>query len=675
MMELREKLEVGRDGTTFLQLVDLLKQYGFHTKSYKVDAAHIDCIPTPSIILWDDRHFVVLEKINKNCYVIVDPAIGTVRVNKEEFYDKFSEYVVYAEPGNKFTRVKKKHQGWKNFLPYLFENKMLYLKVMVSSFILYLCTLGLPLLTQKVIDQLITNVKAFDISLLGVLIAGIGLLYFLTTIIKNFFMIQLRGTLDRSLNSNIFRHLLQLPYRFFSVRSSGDLVYSLNSTMAIREIFANQFITAVINCGAAILILCYIFSVSRILGIVACVLFLLNVFVVGATQSVLADNSRALTTSKSNVQSVQVEAVYSMLGVKMSGIEDDIYQSWKEMYQRYYRRFNENEKVSNYINSFMGLLQFMSPTCILFISLYFVTKSMISIGQVISVYSLSSTFFGLSSSVFNLWTSFIHSGVIFERLIDIINTKVENNNEELEMIQLSGAINLKNVSFSYTKDSKKVLKNINLTIEPGMKVALVGKSGSGKSTLANLLVGLYLPVEGDIYYDSYNLLNMNRKEVRKQIGIVPQNITLFNKSIYDNVVMNRAGVTLDDVKKACEIAHIKDDIEAMPMGYYTQVTDVGRNLSGGQRQRVALARAIIGRPKILLLDEATSSLDNINEKMVSDEFKLMGTTQVVIAHRLSTIIDSDLILVLDEGKIVEQGTHESLIQQNGIYRQLYQLGG
>ena len=246
---------------------------------------------------------------------------------------------------------------------------------------------------------------------------------------------------------------------------------------------------------------------------------------------------------------------------------------------------------------------------------------MISIGSIVAIYSLGNTFFGLSSSVLNLWTSFINSSVIFDRLVDIMKCDEESDEFDASETTLNGDIKLENVGFRYTKDSPQIFDSIYLTIKSGMKVAIVGKSGSGKSTLAKLLVGLYEPTNGNIYFDNVELKKWKKKVLRQQVGMVPQDITLFNNSIYDNIVMNRNNIGFEHVKKACELAQIRDEIEKMPMQYYTEISELGLNLSGGQRQRIALARAIVGKPKILLLDEATSSLDNINERKVSDEIK------------------------------------------------------
>lgn len=376
-----------------------------------------------------------------------------------------------------------------------------------------------------------------------------------------------------------------------------------------------------LDCGAGIVILIYIYSLSKVLGIAACCLLALNIIIVSSTRSVLIDNSRSITSSQSKVQGIQLETVYSMLGVKMSAIEEDIFTTWNKAFDKYYEKSLYTEKIKNYIQSINAFLQFISPAILLIIGIYLANKSVISIGSIVAIYSLGNTFFGLSSSVLNLWTSFINSSVIFDRLVDIMKCDEESDEFDASETTLNGDIKLENVGFRYTKDSAQILDSINLTIKSGMKVAIVGKSGSGKSTLAKLLVGLYEPTNGNIYFDNVELKKWKKKVLRQQVGMVPQDITLFNNSIYDNIVMNRNNIGFEHVKKACELAQIRDEIEEMPMQYYTEISELGLNLSGGQRQRIALARAIVGKPKILLLDEATSSLDNINERKVSDEIK------------------------------------------------------
>lgn len=281
-------------------------------------------------------------------------------------------------------------------------------------------------------------------------------------------------------------------------------------------------------------------------------------------------------------------------------------------------------------------------------------------------------FFGYASSFFQVWNSFWIASNTIERLKDITDVPEENNNIGKEEPNLTGSIELENVSFSYTSNEEDlVLSNISLSIQSGQKIAIVGESGSGKSTLAKLLIGLYEPTKGALYYDGKSISNINKKSLRKQMAIVPQEIQLLNKSIFENITMGNLQASIEDVKKAAEIARISDTIESLPMKYNTLVSDMGMNFSGGQRQRIALAKSILNNQKVVVLDEATSSLDSLNEVKIANYFKEIGSTSIVIAHRLSTIMNSDVIFVLESGKIIERGTHEELINFKGRYYELY----
>ncbi len=671
MEELRKDLEVGRDGSSFVQIKKLLENKGFDVKGYKIPASEIDALNSPSIILWKNKHFIVLEKMKNGKAIVVDPAIGRFHLTMEEFDAGYSGYAITPIPGRDFHPNKKKTHSWKYFLNYIFENKLLYMRIVLLSLIVYGFTLGVPIIIQKIIDNLMDNngIDAGNALFIG--FAALSTLYFIFSLIKNLSLAKLRVVIDKSINTNIFKHLLRIPFKFFALRSSGDIIYSLNGSLRIKDIFANQFISSLLDCGAGVVILIYIFSLSKELGFAAAILFVINVVFIGLTKDVVVENNRSIVASKSKVESIQMETVYSMMGIKMCAIEDDIYSTWNGAYKKYYEKNWENEKISNVIGTINSLLQFASPAFLLFWGIYLVNQNRLTMGAIVAIYSLGATFFGVSSSVLNMWQSLINSNIIFERLVDIMKCKEETEIEIPEGEMIEGNISLKNVCFKYTKDSPIILKNINLNIDKGMKVAIVGKSGSGKSTLAKLLVGLYKPSEGDIYFDGKEINRWAQKPLRRQMGIVPQDIILFSNTIYDNIVMNRDKYGIEDVRNACKIANIDKEIESMPMQYQTGISEMGLNISGGQRQRIALARAILGEPKILLLDEATSSLDNINEKNVSDEIKRMGTTQIVIAHRLSTIIDADLIVVLDRGEIVEVGKHDELIERNGKYRELY----
>jgi ABC-type bacteriocin/lantibiotic exporter with double-glycine peptidase domain len=318
-----------------------------------------------------------------------------------------------------------------------------------------------------------------------------------------------------------------------------------------------------------------------------------------------------------------------------------------------------------------SLIKVIVPLLILMVGVNQFINKRLSLGEVIAFYSMSNIFFGTTVSIFQAWNNFLLAAQYLERVQDITNTEPEKVPEKPIKLDITGEIRMENVSFSYTQHSQEVLQNINLDIKSGQKIAIVGPSGSGKSTLSKILIGLYMPTKGKVFYDDINLDMLDKPYLRKQMGVVPQDISLLNKTIFDNIKMNKENIDFEDIKRATQIANIYEEIESMPMKYYTLISDMGANLSGGQRQRIALARAIINNPKIILLDEATSSLDAINESKVSDYFKSNGCTRVVISHRLSTIIDSDMIYVMNDGKIIEQGNHDALIEKKGFYYTLY----
>lgn len=492
-------------------------------------------------------------------------------------------------------------------------------------------------------------------------------------IIRGNIKIKLEVTLDKLIVSGTFNHLLKLPYKFFEVRAAGDIIYRLNSLQAVRNLLSESIIKGLIDLGMLIIILGYITYKSVILSLVLLTLLAIISLLIVFYKPYISEVNQNEIIENGKLQALQVESVFSMMTIKTTGIEKDIYNGWLNQYKRVLDKYSKKEKMMNIYNSLITIWQIGSPFIVLFLGIYLSLKSIITIGEAISFYSLSSTFFSIGISIFQTYYSFILSSDYLERVRDITDTEVEEINEKAEDIKIEGDIVLDNISFSYTTHSEKVIKNLTMKIPKGKKVAIVGKSGSGKSTISKIILGLYKPNEGQVIIDKHNIEKLNKQKVRKQIGIVPQDVKLFNKSIYENIRGNNEKITIEDVKNVAEIVNLREDIESMPMGYQTLVSEMGMNLSGGQRQRISIAKALVNKPKVLILDEATSSLDAINESKVSNYFKSMGCTQIVIAHRLSTIINSDIIYVMSNGEVIETGTHDELMQIKGEYYSLYKV--
>lgn len=671
LAQLREYLDAGRDGLKISQISGYLKERGFETHVYQASMNNLSKLPLPAIIFWNNEHFVVLEEIIGNNYIIIDPAFGRRKIHQEEFNKEYSKIVLTIQPTEDFVPNKERQSTWKPVLKNLVQNKLLFGKVLMLSIITYLASISIPILVQYLIDDvaLANNPGLLRKYVLGV--SFVILVYGAFTIVRGNDLIKLQVGLDRFLNKSTIGKLLKLPYKYFEVRSNGDLLFRLNSLHVIRDIMSEQVLQGILNIGALVFILCYMIQKSIPLTILSLgLLVCTGIFILYMRPKMMEANQYEIVES-TKLQSVQVETVYSILGIKTTGIEQEVYNNWNEKYENAVDKYSYRSRTLNIYTSVISLTQSVNPFIILTFGIYQFFIGNVSVGEVIAFYSLANTFFSSGVSIFQTWNNFLLSTSYLERLKDITDMEAESNPKEPKELEVTGDIELKDVSFAYTNSSEPVIKNLNMHIKQGQKVAIVGASGSGKSTLSKILLGLYEPSSGDIYFDNINFKELNKQTIRRQLGVVPQDICLFNKSILENIKMNKTNVSMEEVRKAASIAQIAEEIEAMPMGYHTLVSDMGLNLSGGQRQRIALARAILNNPKIIILDEATSSLDSVNEMKVSNYFKDIGCTRIVIAHRLSTIIDSDVIYVMDKGEIIEQGTHKELMMLNGAYAQLY----
>ncbi|PAF02861.1 peptidase domain-containing ABC transporter [Bacillus velezensis] len=672
LFELRSFLEAGRDGLTIKQLKNLLVHKGFKADIYKSTILGLKKINVPFIAYWNNEHFIVVEKIKENYYYIIDPANGRRKLTEEEFKKGFSSYILYAVPSESFTPNKRKDKNvWFGVLKNITNYKLLFSIIVFLSLISYLLTLYVPILVQKLIDTSIEYNNLNSISNIVWITFLISILYGMFVLFRGLKMISLNIFLSKNLVVDTFAHLLKLPFKFFDLRSPGDLLFRLNSMNGFRELLSTQLISGLIDLGAVVFILAYMFFKSIPLTLITILIFAINTIFMFLTRPAVAQAIDDEVAEQSKSQAIQIESIFSIAAIKISGMENEIFSTWNNSFNEVIKRFKKRSILQNVVNTVTQVFQTIAPLVILILELLLFFDNKFTMGEVIAYHSLSVTFFGLTTALFGTYTQFILATSYLERVKDITETECEKNIENAVNLKLRGNVKLENVSFSYTKHSPKVLKNISLEIREGQKIAIVGSSGSGKSTLSKLIMGLYDPTEGQIYFDSIPLEKLDRKQLYKQMGIVPQDITLFNSSILKNITLNNKNISIEKVRKVAKAAQIDKEIESMPMKYNTPISEMGMNLSGGQRQRIVLARALLNDPKILILDEATSSLDLVNETLISKYLSEMGCTRVVIAHRLSTIMDSDFIIVLDKGEVVEVGKHEELLALEGVYSNLY----
>lgn len=670
LTELREEFGIPRGGLNFSQISQIANMKNMSTRGLRIDDSDFTQIKLPAILYWNEKHFVILEKISKNTFHIVDPAIGKIKLKREDFIKSYSNVLLELYPNEDFEK-KKKVNSYRFFWQYILKHPKFLICILVSSILLQVLGIILPLLTKYITDNILIPGKVNTLNIVGIGIICILVSYQVTIFLRGYLIAKLQTAIDKDMMVNFIDHMFNLPFKFFENRSSGDLLFRANSNTFIRQILSTKIISFIIDF---FLIFSYTFLMFRFSIYLSCIVLAIGVFMsmflIFSTRITYALSSKDVI-NHSKVQQILSESINGIADIKMMGVEQNLHTEWKSSFLNQLKSSERANIWSTLLNVIPSSVQFGLPLFLLWSGGYLVLQGDLTLGTLIAFNSLALSFISPIVSLGTGYTELITLGSYVQRIQDVMTSDPEQRNVNKEDPHLKGKVTFENVSFKYNYFGDNVLSNISFSINPGEKVAIVGTSGSGKSTITKLLLGLYKPNVGRILLDDYDIESLDIKKIRKQIGTVSQEAKLFHKTILDNIIIGKKGLNETDVLIATERANILADISSSPLGLQTTISEKGVNFSGGQRQRLALARAIVHSPPILLLDEATSALDNISEKKIEESISSLSCTRIIIAHRLSTIKDADRILVLHKGMIVEEGTHDHLINKNGHYADLY----
>lgn len=669
--DVRHIMGTGRDGSSALSILEAGRWFGLRGRGIRVEAEDLEFLQPGTILHWDFKHFVVLDRLRNGRLDIVDPAMGRRQVSLEQFRRSFTGIALEMEPGEEFQPGRRRAKGTWRHHRRLIEHSGLLSRVVVTSILIQILALAMPLLVGVLVDRVVPRGDYHLLAVLGAGLLTVVVFRFLSSCVRAHLVLSLQTHLDSQMTLDFMDHLVSLPYAFFHLRPAGDLLMRLQSNTTVREIITSSTISGLLDGGLVGIYLILLFAASPSLGLLVLLLAMIRVAVFLLTRRRYRDLTTEALEVQARSQSYEVEIMAGIETLKSSGVEHRAVEHWTHLFVDGMNVSIKRGRLSALVDSSLEAMSMASTLVILGYGATLVMSGGMSLGTMLAMNALAAGFLVPLSALVSTGLRLQLLGSYLERINEIFDTPPEQDRAAVTRAgKLRGGITLEQVSFRYGKLSPEVVSEVSVDIRPGAHVAIVGRSGSGKSTLAKLLLGLYPPTKGRILYDGADLAGLESRSVRRQLGIVPQHPYLFGTTIRGNIALADPTLPLEQVIQAARLAQIHDDVSAMPLGYETILVDGGASLAGGQRQRVALARALVQQPAILLLDEATSALDAITESRIHKSLAALPCTRIVIAHRLSTIVHADLILVMEDGRVVESGSHEHLMRLDGRYADL-----
>lgn len=669
--EVRAACGVSRDGSSAKDIVLAARNYGLEAEGYQVTPEALEGMQ-PAIIHWNFNHFVVFRGFKKGVACLNDPNAGPVEIPMDDFRKSFTGVALTFSPTTSFKQGGHRTRILAYVRKYLQGAGEAFWLTFVFALLAAFVALVIPLFTRIFLDEILSG-KNRDWSSKFFLIMGtVALFQFILVLLQTRYSKRVAGSLALKGNVKYLNHVLRLPISFFAMRSVGELQQRqhLNETIthSLVEVLAPQ----IINIALLVLYLALMLSYSVVLTLVGIIAAVVNLIIVQYHSNQRINLIHSMEQSTGKYFSATVSCIDNMESIKAAGAETGFFEYWSGLWAK---KFNmEGNATDQQLK--MGLLPILVSglvnTTILILGALLILKGELSVGMLLAFQGFMSSFLSPVNDIVNASKTIVVMRSQMERIEDVMKYPEDHRENEGEMYEgkLGGLVELRNVTFGYSTLLPPLIENFNLRIEPGHSVAFVGSSGCGKSTLAKLISGLYKPWSGEILFDGRPIESISSEELTNSVAVIDQNVVLFDDTVAQNIRMWDESIEDFTLMMACNDAQIRDDIVSRPNGFGTKLVRGGQNFSGGQRQRMEIATALAKEPAVLIMDEATSALDPKTEDEVMASIRMMGPTQIIIAHRLSTIRDCDEILVMDQGKVIQHGTHEELMAQEGLYKDL-----
>ena len=653
------------------QLLLVAKNLGFKARIKRMPPEELlRKYPAPVIVIFADNTYGVLLRVNteeRKALVFLPKEMAAKPLDLDEF-ERLSggDYIVFKHK----MITEQIAFGFRWFYAEILHYKNVMAEVLTGSFVVQLFGLVTPLFTQVILDKVIVNRTMTTLDVLAVAFIAVAIFECILNLTRNYIFTHTANKIDAKLGAKLFKHLLALPFIYFESRKVGNIVNRIRELDNIRDFITNKTVSVLIDLFFSFVFVAVMFLYSVKLTLI----FISFVMIIGILYLTVTPELRRrlqqkfLMAGQSN--SYLVEAVTGIQTVKSLALEGSMQKKWEDNLSQYVHSSFKLSNMSNIAGAFSGVFQRAMTITVLYLGVKLVINNQLTIGQLIAFQMFAGQFTGPFLRLVNLWNEFQQALLSVDRLGDILNNPIElKSGKDITLPKLNGSVRFDNVSFKYTLDTPNVLDRVSFEAKPGMSIGLVGRSGSGKSTITKLIEKLYIISEGTIYIDDVDIRHMNPVWLRYNIGVVLQDDYLFSGTIRENIALPRPDAPMEGIINAAKAAGAHQFISQLPQGYDTIVGERGSTLSGGQKQRIAIARALITNPRILIFDEATSALDYESERIIQQNLAGIksGRTTFIVAHRLSAVRDCDIIIALENGRIIEMGSHKELIAKKGYY--------